>query len=96
MADPDEEVRVSKAQNWMFWFNRIKFLNASGHEFGNDFVFTPGFIAVNCARCGQGYQGRYSKEGGPYDYDRHADFVIGCDSELEITLQAEGREEAAR
>ena len=87
---------MSKSQAWLFWFNRIKLLNAGGHAFGDNFVFTPGFIAVSCARCGQGYQGRYSKDGGPYDYERHADFVIGCDSELEITLRSEVREEEAK
>jgi len=87
---------VSKSQAWLFWFNRIKLLNAGGHEFSNDFVFTPGSIAVNCARCGQGYRGRYGKEVGPYDYERHADLVIRCDNELEITLNADAREEAAK
>lgn len=87
---------MSKAQAWMCWFNLIKSLNAGGHDFGDDFVFTPGFIAVNCARCGQGYQGRYGKEVGPYDYEQVAALVIGCDEELEITLKAETRGEGAK
>lgn len=87
---------MSKSQAWLFWFNRIKSLNAQGHEFGDDFLFTPGCIAATCARCGQGYRGRYGKEVGPYDYERHAALVIGCDSELEITLAADAREEVAK
>ncbi len=87
---------MSKSQAWLFWFNRIKMLNAQRHEFGDEFVFTPGFIAASCARCGQGYRGRYNKEVGPYDYERYADLVIGCDNELEITLKAEAREEVIK
>jgi len=87
---------VSKSQAWMFWFNQIEMLNAKGHEFSNDFVFTPGFIAVNCARCEQGFRGRYGKEVGPYDYENGAAMVIRCDNALAINLESQLREEVTK
>lgn len=89
---------MSKSQNWLLWFTGIDALNNGGknHQFTKEFVYTPGFIAANCARCGQGFQGRYGKEVGPYDWQNGAWEVIRCNDALAIDAEREMREEQAK
>ena len=89
-------IATSKSQEWLLWFTNIDSMNNGGknHEFTKDFVFTPGFIAANCTRCGQGFQGRYGKEVGPYDWEKGAWMVIRCDDALAINAERETKEEA--
>lgn len=86
---------MSKGQNWHFWFNAIEMLNAKGHSFAKEFAFDRGFIAATCTRCLQSVASRYGQEVGPYDTRGSFD-VISCDTELEIQLKAEAREEVIK
>lgn len=84
-------IATSKSQNWLLWFTNIDSMNGGGknHEFTKDFVFSSGFIAANCARCGQGFQGKYAKEIGPYDWEKGAWMVIRCNDALATDAEIE-------
>jgi hypothetical protein len=85
---------ATKSQKWMYWKNEIDAKNQmGGHSFPTDVIFSRGLISSTCVRCGATVRSKYSKETGP---DSVPGFVMKCDDELEMSIEAEMLEEVSK